>query len=380
MSKLFETLWKEPRAPGAREPFWRDWLLVGVLMLLAIAEGVLGETVVWRPLSMALTAALIVTLPWRRTHPLLMVTLAFGSTAVVQSIAIARGVDWKGLDTNAFMLILPYALLRWASGREAVLGLAVITISFATAVWLEALSWKEVLGASLFLLFPAALGASVRYQDSAQRRAREQVRLRERGELARELHDTVAHHVSAIAIQAQAGRTLAAQRTEAAVEALTVIEEAASRTLVEMRRIVGALRDDGEAARAPTATLADIERLARDDAFPLRVDVTLTGELDALDTSMQSTLYRLAQESVTNAVRHARGARSVSVRIEGGAGSVRLRVDDDGESIAGLTDRGFGLRGMSERVTLLGGTLHAGPGATRGWTVEAVLPKRESAS
>ena len=88
-----------------------------------------------------------------------------------------------------------------------------------------------------------------------------------------------------------------------------------------MRRIVGALRDEGDAARAPTANLADIERLARDDAFPLRVIVTLTGELDELDTSMQSTLYRLAQEAVTNAVRHAHGAGGVTVRIEGRSGA-----------------------------------------------------------
>ena len=380
MSKLFETLWKEPRAPGAPTHVWRDWVLVGLLVPVAIAEGVLSEAVLWRPLTTALTAALMLTLPWRRTQPLLMVTLAFGSTAVVQTIAIAQGVDWKGLDTNIFMLILIYALLRWGSGREALLGLAVVSISFATAIWISASGWKEVLGASLFLLFPAALGASVRYQNSAHRRAREQVRLRERGELARELHDTVAHHVSAIAIQAQAGRALAAQRTEAAVEALAIIEEAASRTLLEMRRIVGALRDEGDAARAPTANLADIERLARDDAFPLRVIVTLTGELDELDTSMQSTLYRLAQEAVTNAVRHAHGAGGVTVRIEGEAGRVRLRVDDDGEPVTGTTDQGFGLRGMTERVTLLGGTLHAGPGATRGWTVEAVLPKHGSVS
>ena len=380
MSKLFETLWKEPRAPGAPARVWRDWVLVGLLVPLAIAEGVLSEVVIWRPLTTALTAALMLTLPWRRTQPLLMVTLAFGATAVVQAIAILHGADWKGLDTNIFTLILPYALLRWGSGREMVLGLAVITISFTTAIWISASGWKEVLGACLFLLFPAALGALVRYQDSAQRRAREQVRLRERGELARELHDTVAHHVSAIAIQAQAGRVVAAQRTEAAVEALAIIEEAASRTLLEMRRIVGALRDEGDAAHAPAATLADIERMARDDAFPLRVIVTLTGELDELDTSMQSTLYRLAQEAVTNAVRHTHGAGGVTVRIEGETGRVRLRIDDDGEPITGTADQGFGLRGMTERVTLLGGTLHAGPGETRGWTVEAVLPKHGSVS
>ena len=143
-----------------------------------------------------------------------------------------------------------------------------------------------------------------------------------------------------------------------------------------MRRIVGALRDDGEPARAPAATLADIERLARHDAFPLRVDVTFAGELGGLDAVLESTLYRLAQESVTNSIRHARAASSVVVRVEGEVEHIRLRVDDDGEAVAANRLPGFGLRGMAERVALLGGTLHAGPGRTRGWAVEAVLPRR----
>ena len=140
--------------------------------------------------------------------------------------------------SHGFFLILPYALLRWGSGRESILGFTVMAISFTTAMWMGAHGWAEVLGASLFLLFPAALGASVRYQDSAQRRAAEQVRLREREQLARELHDTVAHHVSAIAIQAQAGRALADTHPDAPAEALATIEEEASRTLSEMRRMV----------------------------------------------------------------------------------------------------------------------------------------------
>ena len=380
MSKLIETLWNEPRAPGAPVHVWRDWVLVAVLVPVAIAEGMLSEAVVWRPLAIVLTVALALTLPWRRIYPLGMVTLAFGATAIVQIVAAFLDVDWRGLDSQALFLILPYALLRWGSGREAILGLAVIATSFVTAVWDDGLKWGELLGASLFLLFPAALGASVRYRNSAQRRATEQVRLRERAELARELHDTVAHHVSAIAVQAQAGRALADARPEAPVKALATIEESASRTLTEMRRIVGALRDGDDAARAPTATLEDIERLARDDASPLEVGVTLIGELDDLDTTLESTLYRLAQESVTNAVRHARAARTVTVRIEGEPTRVRLRVDDDGEAVTARGGHGFGLRGMAERVALLGGTLHAGPGGTRGWTVEAVLPKHAAPS
>lgn len=179
----------------------------------------------------------------------------------------------------------------------------------------------------------AALGAAVRYQDSAQRRAKGQVRIRERERLARELHDTVAHHVSAIAIQAQAGQAVATLHPEAPLEALKVIEEAASRTLIEMRSIVRALRDDGHAERTPAASLADIERLAADDTYPLRIAVTLSGELDDLDTMLASTLFRLTQESVTNAVRHAEGAQSVTVHVTGEPEQVYLSIKDDGNYV-----------------------------------------------
>jgi signal transduction histidine kinase len=114
----------------------------------------------------------------------------------------------------------------------------------------------------------------VRYRASSRLREIDQVKLRERQQLARELHDTVAHHVSAIAIQAQAGRTVAADRPDAALRALETIEEAASRTLAEMRSMVGVLRDGDEPERAPQPGVADIERLAREGGHGPRVDVS----------------------------------------------------------------------------------------------------------
>ena len=371
--------WSEPRAPGATGPSWRDWALTAVIVSSCIAEGVLREEVTWRPLTVALHAALALTLPWRRVHPLRAVALAFGSTALLQSLALARGTDWKAFDTALFLLILPYALLRWASGREVALGLVAIAIAFAVAVP-STERWSEGIGAGLFLLFPAALGVAARYRDSARRHTAEQVRLSERERLARELHDTVAHHVSAIAVQAQAGRVLAGTRPEVPLEALAVIEEAASRALAEMRHIVRALREDEEDAYVPGATLADIERLADEERFPLRVDVVLTGALDDLDATLGSTLHRVVREALTNAARHARGAGAVNVHVTGEGTQVHLHVADDGDTVVAGTGTGFGLRGMRERVTLLGGTLSAGPGHAGGWIVEATLPKRSGSS
>ena len=227
----------------------------------------------------------------------------------------------------------------------------------------------------------AAVGVAVRYQDKEHHRGLDQVKLFEREQLARELHDTVAHHVSAIAIRAQAGRVVAASDPAAALDALAVIEEEASRTLAEMRAMVGALRQGEEPDLAPQRGVADIERLATGGAGP-RVDVELSGDLDGLRPSVDATLYRLAQESITNARRHARHATRIEVTVHGDEDCVRLTVGDDGD--AGAFDprssSGFGLLGMAERAKLLGGTLEAGPSRNRGWTVQAVLPRGRGGS
>jgi signal transduction histidine kinase len=234
----------------------------------------------------------------------------------------------------------------------------------------------DAVGGSMFLLFPATLGAAVRSRATSRSRELDQVRLREREQLARELHDTVAHHVSAIAIRAQAGRVVAASHPEAALDALAVIEEEASHTLAEMRIMVGGLRDDGTLALAPQLGVADLERLARSVGDRPRVALELSGDLDNLASPVGAAIYRIAQESITNAVRHARHATRIDVRVIGDHDCVRLTVSDDGD--AGLTPRnplGYGLVGMTERATLLGGFLTAGPDPDRGWKVEATLPR-----
>ena len=380
MPTLLETLWNEPRAPGASPPTRADAVLVAALACAAVLEGMLRDVLVWRSASIALAVVLAVTLPWRRVHPLGVAALGFGTTALANAVAMVQGVEWQGLDTSVFLLLLPYALLRWGSGREVLPGLGVIGLAYATALGAGIGDPEEAIGGGLVLCLSAALGASVRYRESARRQATEQRRLQERERLARELHDTVAHHVCAIAVQAQAGRVSAGTRPDAPLEALRTIEEAASRTLAEMRYMVRALRDDDVAALTPVATLADLERLARDGTFSLPVDVTLHGPLEGLGPTLESTLYRLAREAVTNSDRHARGARGVSVSVHGEPRAVSLQVVDDGEPVRGHLPPGFGLRGMAERAALLGGTLAAGPGDVRGWRVEVTLPRLEDTS
>jgi signal transduction histidine kinase len=370
------SLWAEPRVPNPPKPQWWDWVLVAALVAVAAIETVVREDVVWRPVNLILIVAVAPLLLWRRTHPLATVAVAFSLFAVVDIAAIVMGADWDGPSPTALVLLLfPYALYRWGSGREATIGLAFVLWPVVLGVGRAPVG--DVVGGALILLFAAALGAAFRYRNSARVHRGDQAKLREREQLARELHDTVAHHVSAIAIQAQAGRTVAESRPDAVLDALVVVEKEASRALTEMRTIVGALRRGEQSDLTPQPGVADIERLARSTGKAPHVDVTLTGDLDGLPPSVDAALYRLAQESVTNALRHARHATLVHVVVTGDDDGVRLTVWDDGDARppdAG-SPSGFGLLGMAERARLLGGAFEAGPNRAGGWTVHAELPK-----
>jgi signal transduction histidine kinase len=197
------SLWAEPRVPDPPTRVWRDWALVAVLVPLAVLEVILREDLVWRPVALVLGAAPVFTLLWRRTHPLVVVAVAFGAQTLAD-VATLFGADESAvLYTTAYVLLLPYSLFRWGSGRDAAIGLAMILVGlFINDTGLDLVI---ALG---FFLFSAALGAAIRYQASSRLREMDQVKFREREQLARELHDTVAHHVSAIAIRAQAGAPL----------------------------------------------------------------------------------------------------------------------------------------------------------------------------
>jgi signal transduction histidine kinase len=370
------SLWAEPHVPAPSPWTWRDRVLVAVLLTTALLETLLREDLVWRPSAVVVSVGLILLAPWRRTRPLLVVAVVFGVVGTYDLVVGRAGIDpdLALLWTNAWMLMLPYALLRWGSGRERVAGVAVIVVFLAVDVGPSGMA--DLLAGVAFMAFSASLGAAARYRATSRFRELDQVRSREREQLARELHDTVAHHVSAIAIQAQAGRAIAASSPDRAVDALAVIEDAASRTLREMRAMVGMLRDGEDAELAPQPGVVDIAGLARDTGERPRVDVRLSGDLDELSPTVAAATYRLAQESVTNAVRHARHATHIEVTVHGDDEVVRLTVVDDGDAVpADRISWGYGIVGMTERATLLGGTLSAGPGAERGWTVEAALPR-----
>ncbi|GAA3265009.1 hypothetical protein GCM10020218_000210 [Dactylosporangium vinaceum] len=493
MLARLRSFWDEPGPVGAPGRVWRDWVLTGGFLLAVVLEVLSRPDLPDRWFVGAVALLVVPTLLIRRTRPLLAIGVAFGACGVAPFV---NGRD-LGLNSFGFVLILGYALTRWGSGRQAVIGAGIITAKLLAGWLFGHATWNATLSGFGVLFAVTALGAAVRYRARARARELDQVKLLERERLARDLHDTVAHHVSAMIIRAQAGLATAPFNPDAATDALRLIESEASRALTEMRGIVRVLRTDEPADLTPTPGVADLHRLAdrrptptahrQTDPHPQTdpglapdthhpsdrqptpdthrppdlhrqtdprlapdthrsadrqptpdthrsadrqptpdthrsadrqptpdthrppdlhrqtdprlapdmhrqsdrqatpdahragpaVDVDISGDVSDLPAPIGTTLFRLAQESVTNARRHARNATLIQVMVEADAAEVRLRVTDDGDPTPARSSRsgGFGLIGMMERAGMVGGTCSAGPDPVQGWTVTAVLPR-----
>jgi signal transduction histidine kinase len=372
---LFRAVWDEPRPQVPPGWVWRDWVLVAVLVLAAVLEGIFRQEMPHRLLSAGLTVAVAPLVLLRRAHPLAVVLVAFGVTGAA---ALFTSGPPPSSNTMVFVLLLPYALFRWGSGREIAIGSAVMAARLVQGALVDRVAGSDTYGGFIVLLLTCAVGTAVRYRGRSRAREVDQAKLRERENLARDLHDTVAHHVSAIVVRAQAGLAASVTQPDAATDALRVIEAEGARTLAEMRGMVRVLRRGEPAERRPGPGIGDVTDFA--DAHgrggPV-VDVAVTGDLAGIPESVSAAIYRLVQESVTNARLHARHVARIEVRVVADASAVRLSVRDDGEPASLLqgTSTGFGLVGMAERAQLLGGTCEAGPDPARGWTVTAVLPR-----
>lgn len=365
---ILRSAWRAPSAvPPPPQRVWRDWALLAAIVALAAIEGILRTELSLPAVSVVTVLAIAPTVLWRRTRPLAMLVIAVAVATPVQLL-----LPDSVLNVNVFVLVLVYALFRWGSGRELLLGsallLAVLGASFARTPGFDVL-----VGGFAVLLSASALGAVLRARAGARQRQIDRIRTLEREHLARDLHDTVAHHVSAITIRAQAGLAMAPHDPEAARDALRVIEAEAARTLAELRSMVGVLRQGDDAELAPSPRLRDIEALAGTRPGGAAVTVRVEGDDGSIPPPVAAAVFRLAQESVTNALRHARQVTRVDLVVDVDAGGVRLSVTNDGDVAASPTP-GFGIIGMRERAALLGGTCHVGP-APGGWTVTAVLPR-----
>lgn len=235
-----------------------------------------------------------------------------------------------------------------------------------------------------------AVGIYLRYLDFLHRQTVEMVRREERLELARELHDVVAHYVTGMVVQAQAAQFARRDRADALLSALSGIETAGTDTLAAIRQLVGLLRDPADPDSVP-AIQEPISRLVERFAeHGPAVDLRLAdGQPEAWPPEVESTVYRVVQESLTNIIRHAPGAHTVAVTVTRDTRQVNVEVTNDAPAAPARPASparparparhswpasGYGLVGMRERVEALGGKLLAGPLPGVGWAVRASLP------
>jgi signal transduction histidine kinase len=199
----------------------------------------------------------------------------------------------------------------------------------------------------------------------------------ERARISRELHDIIGHSVSVMTVQASAVRRLLLPDQEREREALLVVEETGRAALGEMRRLVAVLREPDEApALKPQPSLGNVDRLvAQTSEAGLPTELRVEGTAAHLPAGIDLTAYRLVQEGLTNALRHANATHAeVVVRSENGSVELVVSDDGDGEDDSGYQGDGYGLVGMRERVSVCGGDLHAGPRPDGGYEVRARLP------
>lgn len=352
-----------------RPPGRADVIVVTFVGVLAVVEvTLLRPDLDRRWLALAAFLVWLPTLLVRRTRPLLMTAAFAVVSATLVVIGWRSGLVPADLNTAVVGLLIPYSLTRWANGRDAVFGLGLFLLVAGTSLITQYLVPADRIGGAAVVVAAAAVGAAQRTRAMLRTRQLDDVRQLERERLARDLHDTVAHHLTAIAITAQAGLAVADTRPEAAADALRRIDEEATRTLAETRTVLRMLRTE----EAPDRPLDDLTGLAAHAGPGPEVTVSIAEDLE-LSPTVAAAVHRIAQEAVANARRHAMGATSVRVEVSTERDDIVLTVTDDGRPTA-RSGRGFGILGMTERATLLGGHLEAGPAPGGGWQVTAVLP------
>ncbi len=324
----------------------------------------------WRPVPVAVAAGVLIAIPY----------FAHDASTIYANATFLSG--W------AAVFLYAYALGSDASLPLSLLGIAAILVG----VNLSDGGWNPV--PEMLALGPYAAGLAVasrrRASAELEQRARELEEEREifaiqsvryeRARIARELHDIVAHSVSLMVVQANAGERLATLDPESAAEALSSISEAARQAEVEIDRLVELLSDTSPTPPATGLRIVE-ELIARARTSGMAISCQLRGDIDDLTAGGADAAYRIVQEGITNALKHAPGA-CIAVTVRGADDGVEVRMVN-GPAVSGLSGLeraggGHGLAGMSERVTQCGGIFAAGPTPPGGWELVARFPHRTS--
>ena len=340
------------------------------------------------PVDVAVVVVVAAVLLVRRTHPLAPV-LAFGLCWGVAAVTAGMFILFYGQAVP--LAVAVFSVARWASPGPRLVGtvaaaLCLLGVDVFTPGEREPAELVFLWGVML-LVWLAGFGLR-RYEArtvAATRRAVEaevsaataamQAVVDERTRIARELHDIVAHAVSSMVVQAGAAEQVALDDPRAAQQALESIRAYGADALVEMRRLVGILRDDGDSpSLSPQPGLGSLGDLVQDaSAAGLSVRLTVTGRERPLPAGLDLSVYRIVQEALSNVRRHAHASR-VEVSLAYADDRVSVEVVDDGLGPAGSGDPGHGLIGMRERAALFGGRVDAGSPDGHGFTVRADFP------
>ncbi len=380
------------RLPSFARRFWFD-ALIFVGMGISIAGAVVGqgrkngpEGPMWLDIVLAvlITGPLLV----RRRFPF-GAPLGVGVGVVIASFADNSLVpfDFVAFLAGSAAVFLLAQLRDW---RQAVAGLA---MAFGVEAIVVRNDPRGQLGQFIFVsliltvvwVVGFTLGRKFAEANEAKERATRAEREREararaavadeRARIARELHDVVGHSVSVMTVQASGVRRLLRPEQEREREALLIVERTGREALAEMRRMVGVLRRPEEApALAPQPSLEHVDRLVeqvREAGLP--VELRVEGEATELPAGVDLTAYRLVQEGLTNALKHARATRA-EVVVNYGDSQIEVLVLDDGSGVGNGDGGGHGLVGMRERVSVYGGELDAGPRPGGGFRLRARLP------
>lgn len=352
-------------------------------MLLSALAQLLGAAPILRlghhpPFVVALTVAL----PLASALALIGARRFPGPTVVVVA-ALSIGSMLFGASGGPLPVALAFALAgavirgariwAWATLAAAWVGVFLVSVVSDTVPWPP----PRVIGTTLALMLALGVGefvASRRERLTAFRaaaaRRRQTAAEEERIRIARELHDVLAHSLSQINVQAGVGLHLADTQPEKAVEALASIKQASKTALDDVRSVLGVLRAEGDAPRAPQPGIDGIRELVTTTGVP-GAEVGLTSEVTGeVPAPVGAAAYRIVQEALTNVARHGVGVSRVDVTLTREAAALRIEVRDDGEALTFVPGRG--LTGMRERVEQLGG--HFEVAGDHGFAVRALLP------
>lgn len=313
--------------------------------------------------------------------------------ATLLSVVILR-TDNPALSVVSFCIVL-FLLAQLVIRRSLELAVPLLLPFFVIAV-VRIDNSNDTLGSAaplLFALAAVAVGESLRRrrlavdalgatEEAMAESTRAQTVMEERARIARELHDIVAHHLSVIAVESEAARLTSPELSADAGGRLESIASTAREALTETRRLLGVLREDGggDADRAPQPGLGRLDELIdKAEATGTHIRLIREGKVARLPLSVDLAAYRIVQEALTNARRHAPGA-DVDVELSYRNDVLHLRVRDYGPgALDGEIAEGHGLMGMRERVTLAGGTFSVGPADAGGFEVDVTLPTAEAA-